>query len=284
MLPALLLTAALAPADAPPTRPILDELLKDGLAIPGGPRVKLKAPAMPDGPPANQAKALETFAEDFPPGLFVRRSLRAPYKLIIRDLMGDNGKRRGHTLDLWFIAHGKIAQVEKDNVIDDLLGLRARDKKTTFLTEKELETRKIKLVTAPGLTERYSLLDAPLVEKVQLNGVLRSQRQTGKRSVSSAALLDPRFADDKEHPNRWRPITVVAGGGTELGKPHPYTGFGGYAKITELTEPEGALFIELHFVFHEPHDWFGGFNVLASKLPLVVRDNVHNLRRKLGAK
>ena len=54
-----------------------------------------------------------------------------------------------------------------------------------------------------------------------------------------------------------------------------------YLKITKLKEPEGALFIEQHIVFVEPHGWFGGERTLTSKLPQAVKVTVKNMRVEL---
>jgi hypothetical protein len=60
---------------------------------------------------------------------------------------------------------------------------------------------------------------------------------------------------------------------------------GQYLKVTALVDaddkPNGKLFIEAHMVFHEPQGWFGGANLLGSKLPLAVQDNVREFRRLL---
>jgi hypothetical protein len=234
---------------------------------------------VPDGLSAEkQAAVMEKFADEFPRGFFLARRPEASYHLKIRSLGEGRKDRRGHTMDLAFIAYGGLAQLSKDDALDQLLGLN-KGKGQKFLSDKELKERKI--TPNASVDERFVVMDAPLVDQVQLSGVLRTQKIKRDKSLISAAMLDTQFADDKEYPNRWQPITQKPGEKPVLGKKNPYRGFGGYVKATELAEPKGALFIELHFVFHEPYDWFEGHNVLASKLPLAVRDNVLTLRRKL---
>ena len=53
-----------------------------------------------------------------------------------------------------------------------------------------------------------------------------------------------------------------------------------YFKITKLAEPAGALFVEQHIVFAEPTGWFDGNNLLRSKLPIAVQDNVRTMRKE----
>ena len=43
------------------------------------------------------------------------------------------------------------------------------------------------------------------------------------------------------------------------------------------------MFIECHMIFDEPRGWFGGANLLRSKLPLAVQEEVRNFRRRLSA-
>src|SRR5205814_1186239 len=91
-----------------------------------------------------------------------------------------------------------------------------------------------------------------------------------------------RFGDDPEFPNRWRPISRDDDGKPVLGEAHPYGGAGAYIKITRLAEPAGALFVEYHLVFTEPKGWFGGANLLRSKVPILTQSEVRAFRRELG--
>ena len=44
----------------------------------------------------------------------------------------------------------------------------------------------------------------------------------------------------------------------------------------------GAVLVEYHLVFEEPQGWFGGSNLLRSKLPLVCQDGVRKFRRRMA--
>jgi hypothetical protein len=78
-------------------------------------------------------------------------------------------------------------------------------------------------------------------------------------------------------------MTRTETGPLQLGSPSPYTAAGFYLKVTRLIEPAGAALIEYHMVFDEPNGWFGGANLLRSKLPLVIQEEVRNFRRRLIA-
>jgi hypothetical protein len=126
------------------------------------------------------------------------------------------------------------------------------------------------------------LVDVPILNRVHLRGVGMALRERRDTSIIAALLLDDRLHDDKEFPNTWSPLERDAQGKLSVGSAHPYSGLGGYMKITSLSEPAGALFIECHIAFDEPEAWFNGKNFLRSKLPLVVQDNVRTFRRKLA--
>jgi hypothetical protein len=86
-------------------------------------------------------------------------------------------------------------------------------------------------------------------------------------------------------PNQWRSIAREPGGKVTFGDPQPYSGFGMYVKVTPLVDQRGkhsgTLFIECHVAFDEPKDWFGGANLIRSKMPLVIKDRVQDFRLEL---
>ena len=116
---------------------------------------------------------------------------------------------------------------------------------------------------------------------MRLQVTTQSTKSKTAESNLAASILDRRFMNDAEFPNQWRPITRDDAGRRHLGAPQPYFGFGGYAKATRLIDPPGALFVEYHAAFAEPQDWFGGTNLLRSKLPILAQMIVRQLRRGL---
>jgi hypothetical protein len=113
-----------------------------------------------------------------------------------------------------------------------------------------------------------------------VRGVVRAHRSRTSDALWLAWLLDPRF-DTGELANRWNPIEIDNLGKKELGAAHAYQGYGGYVKVTPLDEPADALFIEAHIVFHEPPAWFNTSNLLRSKMPLAIQENIRKFRRQL---
>ena len=279
--------ASLLVAAGQPANPLLNELLEKGLPLPQGQTVRFAPPLMADGLSKEQQQAvLLKVADKRPLDLFLKKTDAAPFHYKITSIEDRAGKRVGQTVDLAFIAYGSLDRVVKEDVLNQLIGTEAKKAKDVdnvkVLSPDVLAKRGIKLLDGTNVEERYAGLDIFLLEKVKITGITRNVKAHGPDSVALAMMLDPRFADDKDYPNRWRPYDPLAEKDKAFGPPQPYTGMGGYARVTKLIEPEGALFFEVHTAFHEPEGWFGGPNLLRSKLPIVLQENVRNLRRKLG--
>ncbi len=267
--------------------PLYEELVTKGIALPEGVTVKLPAPLVkPGSSPKDTADLLEKAAGRRPVELFVRRTTEAPMSLEISSVENAKSERCGQLIDLKFLAYGKLEAVLDTDFMNDLLAGKKKSKDgdtSTVLTASELKKRRIQLLDKPNVKEQFATMTMRLLEKVQVEGVMRSVRTKMPAAVLSATRMDDRFRSDKDHPNTWRHIMPEADD-EKLGSPHPYTGMGGYVLITQLTEPKGALLVEMHFLLHEPPEWFGGYNLLRSKLPTVIQDNVRSFRRKVAKK
>lgn len=278
--------AVAAAAETPPRNPLFDELLDSGLQMPRAPTVKLPPPLFKDGMDKAASKAaLAKAAGKLPLELFLKRSEQAPFHLKIESLNDKQDKRCGQALDLWFVAYGKQDAVQKKDIVNLLLVGEKKGEglqKAEYLTPEQLEQRGIKPLSGDNLEERYATFDLELLDKVLVTGLTRNVKTWSKHSVCVATKLDERFEIDKQFPNRWRSIMRQADKDDQLGPPKPYSGLAGYAVVAELAEPEGALLVEMHFVFHEPPQWFDGPNLLRSKLPILIQDNVRSFRRKLA--
>ena len=98
-----------------------------------------------------------------------------------------------------------------------------------------------------------------------------------------AQRIDSRFSKDGEYPNQWRPVKLSEDGKYDVGTPTVYAGVGSYGRAIPLAQPAGTILFEFHLVFEEPHEWFDGVNLIRSKLPLAVQDQLRTFRRKLPA-
>ncbi len=264
---------------------LFDTLVNKGIAIPHGPTVKLPAPLIAPGqsPNAQQLAAImEKAAGNVPVELFIKSSVTAPHSYDIESVDSSKGERCAQLVSLRFIAYGNVKAAEKADAFRTLISAndkRGDGKQDTELSDKDLQARGI---TPPKrrAEETYRSIAMPLLNKVQVEGVMRSVNTVLPRAALYASMMDPRFENDMELPNRWYHVDPQAGG-QKKGPSHPYSGIAGYVAVTELPEPKGAMLIEMHLLIHEPREWFDGLNLLRSKLPILLRDNVRSFRQRL---
>ena len=263
---------------------VYHNLIERGIPV-GDSAVKLPEPSLsPEADAKEQAEVIRRVSsKKYDYDEFIRKSPVAPFMLEI-NMVGEKGGDRLQKIDLWFVAYGKLDAVSDEEVLGQITGSESRSEKgeSEQLTEEELRERDLTVESSDNRRESYYHTDAPILDKVQVSGIGHGVTTRASNGILAASLLDPRFADDAKYPNRWRPVVREQSGKTRLGEPHPYAGFGGYCQVAALHEPKGALFVECHMAINEPHAWFNGANLLGSKLPIVIRDNVRTLRRKLA--
>ncbi|HVX10852.1 MAG TPA: hypothetical protein VHC22_06700 [Pirellulales bacterium] len=279
------LAAIVHAAEDSPDNPVYDHLVRDGIPI-NDQAVKLPEPSLsPEADEAAQNEVIHRVAEKkYKYDDFVRKSAVAPFMLQI-DTAGDATEGdRVQRIDVWFVAYGKLKDITDEDLLGQLVGGGSTSEKgeSESLTDDELRERDLKVDSTDARNESYFRIDSPLLDKVQISGIGHGVTTRAPNGVLAASLLDPRFADDSKYPNRWKPLERASSGKKSLGKSQPYAGFGGYCQVVTLSKPAGALFIECHMAINEPHDWFNGTNLLRSKLPVLMQDNVRTLRRKLA--
>jgi hypothetical protein len=281
ILAALLAAPAQPPAPPEDPNPLYKSLLDTGVTVGAG-KVKLPAPTMPDGlSGAKQTEIIKgLIAGQYDYDEFTRKAVVAPQVLKIGDTKPADPTAPGRTVDVWFVAHGDFKLLEDDKFLEKLTGTnKGGGGKTVPLTPADLAKRTITIPKANQNREAYGHVEFDFLEKVRLEATGHAMWSRNAESAVAAAEIDPRFLNDAEFPNRWRSITKEAGA-VKVGEPHPWTGAAVYLKVTKLQEPAGALFIEQHIIYSEPAGWFGGANLLGSKLPIAVQDNVRTIRRE----
>ena len=159
----------------------------------------------------------------------------------------------------------------------------ARGGGATFheLTLAELQARGLQLSGPAGADERFVHSKVMVLDRIELSQTSRAMTTRTDDSVLIASQVDRRFAEDAEFPNAWRPLVRNDAGEITTGPPRTYAAAGGYLLATRLSEPQGAILVEYHFVYREPHDWFNGANLLRSKLPIFLQSRIRALRREL---
>jgi hypothetical protein len=281
VLAALLAAPAQPPAKPENPNPLYTSLIETGLEV-GTEKVKFPKPTLPDGlTAAKQTEVIKALiANRYDYDEFVRKSVSAPQLITIGEVKSADPKAPGRAVDVWFVAHGDFKRVEDDKFLEKLTGSnRGGGGKSVALTAADLMKRNIPAPAGNPQREGYGHIEFDFLEKVRLEATGHAMWSRTAESATAAAEIDPRFRDDKEFPNRWRPI-AKAGGEVKVGDPSPWAGAGVYLKVTKLHEPAGALFVEQHIIFAEPTGWFGGANLLGSKLPIAVQDNVRSIRRE----
>jgi hypothetical protein len=238
--------------------------------------------ALPDGlDAAGQRAAIEKIGErNRPVDALLRKSVTAPFVLKITDAQPDTTMRR---IDLWFVVHGQLEKVSDRKFLErHVKEEKEGPVQMAFLLEPdELKTRGIELKPRPGLDERYAHTHVSLFDRVYVTATGHGMETRNDESIVVASILDDRFAGDNDYANQWSPVERTPDGKLEVGDSHPYSGSGSYLKATKLKEPAGAVFVEYHIVFDEPEGWFNGANVLRTKLPILVQDQVRKFRRRL---
>jgi hypothetical protein len=290
LLPTILSAVLILAADEP--NAIVTELTEKGLpaTVPGTRTPKLPLPTMADGLSAQEQRTIlkEVAGKNRRVEDLLHDAVVSPFVLKITDIPGE-GKSAYRLIDVWFVAYGQADRFWEEDFYQTLLevgGAGRQEKLPTrrgTLDAKALEERGIQLQDSDNRKERIFYATVPVFDRVLLSVTRRIlvTRQDG--SLLLAAAIDGRFANDKQYPNQWRPLTRTPNGEFSIGSPQPYTASGSYAKITPLVEPAGALFIEHHQLLDEPEGWFDGKAILRSKLPLAVQDTVRKLRRQLTA-
>lgn len=280
MLPLALL--ALLPAQPPAhesANPLYKELLEVGLPVGGDAKAKFPAPSMPDGLDAAKQKAVinQLIAGETNYDEFTRKSVVARELLKIRDIAPSDPNAPARGVDSWFLVHGDFALLEDEKFLDRLLNAGRGGGQGNTLTKDDLAKRKI--TVADEKRESYGHVEFDFLEKVRLKLTGRTVWTRNGESAVAAGRIDPRFDADPEFPNTWQSI-IKEGGQTRYGPAQPYSGAAFYVKLTKLADPAGAVFVEQHVIFLEPKGWFDGANLLRSKLPPAVQQNVRAMRKE----
>jgi hypothetical protein len=278
-----LAASCLAAADEA-ANPLFDELRGKGVPVAAETSVPLPAPFMADGldAAAQQDVLKKLVGSRFSVKDFVGKVGTAPHVYSVRKVPeAGSDERRVYAIDVSFMAHGGLDAVADRNFLEDL-HKKQKDRKVHVLTAEEVEKRKLTAESGDNREERYSHAVFVVLELVELSAALHTVVTRRPESLLAATAIDPRFAEDADFPSRWRKITTDEEGRRQLGPAAPYSGAGGYLKITRLHEPPGALFVEYHLIYTEPKGWFGGADPLTTKVPAIIQSEVRTFRQELN--
>ncbi len=269
-----------------PQNPILRHLIVEGVPLGDNRTEPLPAPTLADGLDRDaQHRIVTRVAGHHGWDRFTRDSVVAPFTLQIHSLKDAQGGRIGHSVDLWFVAHGSLEALPEEQLVREFLQPETQKNtsggKGKELGVAELARNGIIVQETAGLREKFIHGALPLLERVRVAGTCHVAYARTEQSLLMAWELDEQFAADDKLQGGWQAIESDDLGRKKLGPVQTYRGYGGYGKITRLTDPERALFVECHVVFHEPREWFTGSNLLRAKMPLLIQESVRKFRRRL---
>lgn len=272
-----------------PENSVLKQLIEQGVPVGNGAHVKLPPPTMPDG--LDGAAQQEILARIAAPNRRVAdltyKSPVAKFVLKLDDVATSDEKRPFRTIDLWFIAYGRLELFGQQDFLQRLVETAESSKQGRLpfvkgiLNREEMQQLNLLVEDEPDRLQRFFFSTFGLFDRVLVSATRRVVITRQPESVIVAAIIDPRFTKSTTHPNHWRAVDRDERSEAKLGPPQEYESAGLYAKVTRMKDPAGALFIEYHHVFCEPEAWFKGTALLRSKLPMVVQDAVRKLRRRL---
>lgn len=215
---------------------------------------------------------------------FSRNSVVAPVSIDMDYLKDASGTRLGHSVHFAFVVHASLETLKDKDLMKQMFGEEQSEAQKPDEEAKEMESQEVtdadlaKLEITPDDQTSFASVGFPLLDKVQLRGVLQLQQAVENDTIVLTMAVDPRFQDR----NAWSPLSD----GQRPTDWRPYQGAAGYLSVTRLNESDGkglsaACLLESRFVIYEPVDWFSGSNLLRSKLPLMLQESARSLRRKL---
>jgi hypothetical protein len=290
------LVAANGPAV--PQNALLNDLVNKGVTMPDGQVVQLPPPLMPEGmTAAEQAVVLkEVAAKDRAlrgdVKQFLSSSSGAPVSLTLGKTSSQQGNDLIRKVNVCFIVYGDWDVLVGKNFANNILkkgNAKAQAGGTTvseagYLNPAELAVRRLSVRSTSDLKEYFLYTTFKLFGQVEVSATRFGAASKTPTGVVVAAAVDPRFAKDKQYPNQWKPIVRNAAGNPVVGDAQPYSGAAFYAKVTRLSEPANAIFVEYHSAFYEPEGWFGAdnANLLPSELRKIIPYQVKQFRIKLA--
>ena len=250
--------------------------------------MKLPEPRIRDGQSAEEQRAAlrEVAGSDQRLEEMVRKSVTAPYIIKVRDVKAGNDTIR--VVDLWFVVYADLGAVDpaREAAKTDDKEVEAGNMvmRTRLLKPEDLRAAGIAPPSGSsgsGPETWYVHIHGRLLDRIEFDTTNRSVATRTADSIVVASQTDPAF--DKPGPlaNGWRPVAGGQGSDAAGAALKPYQGGISYAKISRLAFQPGALMVEMHAAFVEPHDWFQGAPILRSKFSVVAQDQIRRLRREL---
>lgn len=285
----ILLLLAIEPgkAQAHAENPVFQAVLSEGLSVDGR-KVVLPSPRFRDGMTGQEEAAeLKAIAgSERAVADLLRDSISASMVLKTGDEPSP-GKILVRKADVFFAIKGDLDELKPDDASKQATTAKPVDVanmsfSSHVLGEAEVSGRKLNEGAAKSNETQWHVhFTSKLLDRIHVEATTHVMASRSADSWVIASRTDPRFAEDKEFPNRWWPYKLQ--GAKEVpGKAEGYEGGISYLKINKLATKPGMLLVEAHFAFAEPKAWFDGAPILRSKISVIAQDQIRTLRREVA--
>ncbi|MCC9600006.1 hypothetical protein LOC67_05485 [Stieleria sp. JC731] len=245
----------------------------------GGVEVQLPEPTLDGSEDAErQTEKLKSKIGGLSIRQFTRDSQVAPVRIDLSYIKDDSGARVGHLVHVLFVLHCPLSSFTEGDFAQQLSGEtdEASDGEASFAQAVASDELARNGIVATDANQRFRRVKTVLLDKIELNAVLRIENSESAKQNRIDVVLDGHF------PATW---SSVESGKTDVSldtdSKGAYSGFQAWLTATELIGSD-AVVIEAQIAMHEPQGWFSGSNFLRSKLPLVLQQAARDLRRKLA--
>jgi len=127
--------------------------------------------------------------------------------------------------------------------------------------------------------ESYRWFQAELFSRVRISGVVHSYWTRDDDSILWAVRTDERFSSQPDLQPAWERMERQAAGDLKVVERGDWAGGGAYLRISRWAADPKVLICEAELAWVEPRAWFGGSNLIASKLPPAIQSQVREIRR-----
>ncbi len=266
-----------------------ESLFTTGVEVREGHLVPLDLPIVTKNPsPKHLMQRAKAHAKRIGWDRFSRDSIPAPVVIDIDAIKDAQGKLLGHNIRSAFIAYAPLEQLRNQELMQNVFGQQNGEAESESGDSGAGEEVPTEILQQLGIEldedrEALATVTLPLLNKVQVNGVVRVTKGESKRWVTVTWYFDPHFdfgATDglpPKYTNSWQKLERQKASGSL----QAYQGCAGQMTIAQIDAESNMLLIESQTIMREPQEWFRGSAALRSKLPISIQENARSLRRKL---
>lgn len=198
---------------------------------------------------------------------------------IVFTLRGDlDSLARDSFLDTMLAVGGEEPGTESNEAESNEAAEQGGAEPSRLLTAEELRAAGIDADSLAD-TESYRLVYGELFSRVRFSGVAHSRWSRTDRSILLAVRFDDSFAGQPGLKPSWERLERDDAGDFGVVETGQFAGGGAFIKITRWRDDPAMLVVEAELMLVEPKAWFGGSNLIGSKLPPAIQSQVRTIRR-----